>query len=96
MSINTDGSVKQPGSLAAAGGLIRDWTGRCVDAFVENLGICTITRAEIKAAIRGRWLGGKAIAKCTFKWIPPLLSISSPPKFRPSTGTSIWSNNSRD
>ncbi|CAL1413655.1 unnamed protein product [Linum trigynum] len=53
MSINTDGSVKQPGSLAAAGGLIQDWTGRCVDAFVENLGIFTITRAEIKAAIRG-------------------------------------------
>ncbi|CAL1381633.1 unnamed protein product [Linum trigynum] len=53
MSIHTDGSVKQPGSLAAAGGLIRDWTGRCVEAFVENLGVCTITRAEIMAAIRG-------------------------------------------
>ncbi|CAI0380804.1 unnamed protein product, partial [Linum tenue] len=43
-----------------------------------------------------RWLGGKAIAKSTFNWILPLQSISSPPKIRPSTGTSTWSNNSRD
>ncbi|CAL1383991.1 unnamed protein product [Linum trigynum] len=53
ISVHIDGSVKQPNSTAAAGGLIRDWTGRCIGAFVENLGICTITRAEIKGAIRG-------------------------------------------
>ncbi|CAI0558367.1 unnamed protein product [Linum tenue] len=53
MCVNTDGSVKQPGSEAAGGGIIRDWTGKCMGAFVENLGVCTITRAEIMAAIRG-------------------------------------------
>ncbi|CAI0397149.1 unnamed protein product [Linum tenue] len=51
--INTDGSVQQPSSKAAAGGLMRDHTGKCMNAFISNLGICTITRAEIKAAIQG-------------------------------------------
>ncbi|CAI0385655.1 unnamed protein product, partial [Linum tenue] len=51
--VNTDGSVKQPGSTAAGGGLILDLSGKCLGAFVENLGVCTITRAKIMAAIRG-------------------------------------------
>ncbi|CAL1382373.1 unnamed protein product [Linum trigynum] len=57
--VNTDGSVKQPGSEAAGGGIIRDWTGKCMGAFVENLGVCTITRAEIMAAIRGLQMAWK-------------------------------------
>ncbi|CAI0443411.1 unnamed protein product [Linum tenue] len=51
--VNTDGSVRQPDSLAAAGGLIRDNSGRCLAAFVGNLGVSTVTRAEIKGAIQG-------------------------------------------
>ncbi|CAN1215609.1 Putative ribonuclease H protein At1g65750 [Linum perenne] len=38
---------------AAAGGLIRDSEGRCLDAYTVNLGICSITRAEIRGAIEG-------------------------------------------
>ncbi|CAL1377580.1 unnamed protein product [Linum trigynum] len=53
VSVQVDGSVRQPGSKAAAGGLIRDWTKRCLGAFVENLGSFTITRAELKGDGRG-------------------------------------------
>ncbi|CAL1375573.1 unnamed protein product [Linum trigynum] len=59
MCVNTDGSEKQPGSEAAGGGIIRDWMGKCMGAFVENLGVCTITRAEIMAAIRGLQMAWK-------------------------------------
>ncbi|CAI0414109.1 unnamed protein product [Linum tenue] len=51
--INSDGSVKQPNSAAAAGGLLRNHLGRCVGAFVTNLGSCSITRAEIIGALTG-------------------------------------------
>ncbi|CAI0550119.1 unnamed protein product [Linum tenue] len=51
--VNTDGSVRQPGSQAAAGGLIRDELGRCTGAFTANLGSCTITRAELIGAFHG-------------------------------------------
>ncbi|CAI0435346.1 unnamed protein product [Linum tenue] len=51
--VNTDGSVRQPESKAAAGGLIRDELGRCRGAFTANLGVCTITRAELVGAIHG-------------------------------------------
>ncbi|CAI0443595.1 unnamed protein product [Linum tenue] len=58
--VNTGGSVKQPGSIAAGGGVIWDWTGKCKGAFVVNLGRCTITRAEIMAAIRGLQIAWRA------------------------------------
>ncbi|CAN0916476.1 Putative ribonuclease H protein At1g65750 [Linum grandiflorum] len=51
--INTNGSVLNHSGAAAAGGLIRDNQGRCLAAFAANLGQCTITRAEIRAAIYG-------------------------------------------
>ncbi|CAI0453961.1 unnamed protein product [Linum tenue] len=51
--VNSDGSVKHPDSLAAAGGLVRDSWGRCLGAFASNLGACTITRAELLGAIQG-------------------------------------------
>ncbi|CAN0908397.1 Putative ribonuclease H protein At1g65750 [Linum grandiflorum] len=53
ITINTDGSVFQPSGVAAAGGLIRDSQGHCLAAFAANLGICTITRAEIRGATFG-------------------------------------------
>ncbi|CAI0409373.1 unnamed protein product [Linum tenue] len=53
IAINTDGSVKQPDSLAAAGGLLRDNSGRCLGAFASNLGACTITRAELLGVLQG-------------------------------------------
>ncbi|CAI0443131.1 unnamed protein product [Linum tenue] len=61
IALNTDGSVKPPESLAAAGGLLRDSFGRCLGSFASNLGACTITRAELMGAIQGlklAWLLG--------------------------------------
>ncbi|CAN0918617.1 Putative ribonuclease H protein At1g65750 [Linum grandiflorum] len=53
VTINTDGSVLNPSGATAAGGLIRDNQGRCLAAFAANLGRCTITRTEIRAATFG-------------------------------------------
>ncbi|CAI0380477.1 unnamed protein product [Linum tenue] len=53
IQLQTDGSVIQPSGRAAAGGLLRDHLGRCLDAFTCNLGVCTITSAELKGAIEG-------------------------------------------
>ncbi|CAN1134462.1 Putative ribonuclease H protein At1g65750, partial [Linum perenne] len=48
-----DGSVISESGQAAAGGLIRDYQGHCLAAFSENLGICSITRAELRGAVSG-------------------------------------------
>ncbi|CAI0545982.1 unnamed protein product, partial [Linum tenue] len=39
----SDGSVLLDIGQAGAGGLIRDHTGRCIAAYVCNLGFCSIT-----------------------------------------------------
>ncbi|CAN1125267.1 Putative ribonuclease H protein At1g65750 [Linum perenne] len=56
VTVNSDGSVLNGQSKAAAGGLLRDEDGRCVEAFACNLGKCSITRAEIRGALEGIWL----------------------------------------
>ncbi|CAN1144094.1 Putative ribonuclease H protein At1g65750 [Linum perenne] len=53
ITINTDGSVIQPPSLAAGGGVIRNSEGRKLAAFAANFGRCTIMRAELRAALLG-------------------------------------------
>ncbi|CAN1169907.1 Putative ribonuclease H protein At1g65750 [Linum perenne] len=53
VTVNTDGSVNPQTRKAAAGGLLRDANGRCFHAFTMNLGVCSITRAELRGAIRG-------------------------------------------
>ncbi|CAN1801836.1 Putative ribonuclease H protein At1g65750, partial [Linum perenne] len=53
ITINTDGSVIQPHSRAAAGGILRTSLGRPVSTFAANLGRCTIMRAELRAAEYG-------------------------------------------
>ncbi|CAN1186551.1 Putative ribonuclease H protein At1g65750 [Linum perenne] len=50
ITINTDGSVIQPHSRAAAGGVLRTSLGRPVSSFAANLGRCSIMRAELRAA----------------------------------------------
>ncbi|CAN1291848.1 Putative ribonuclease H protein At1g65750 [Linum perenne] len=50
ITINTDGSVLQPHSQAAAGGILRTFLGRPVGSFAANLGRCSIMRAELRAA----------------------------------------------
>ncbi|CAL1355244.1 unnamed protein product [Linum trigynum] len=49
--LNPDGSVIHDTGLAAAGGLIRDHTGRCLTAFALNLRACTITQAELRGVV---------------------------------------------
>ncbi|CAN1137136.1 Putative ribonuclease H protein At1g65750 [Linum perenne] len=51
VTLNSDGSVISESGQAAAGGLIRDYQGHCLAAFSENLGICSITRAELRGAV---------------------------------------------
>ncbi|CAN1122346.1 Putative ribonuclease H protein At1g65750 [Linum perenne] len=50
ITINTDGSVLQPLSKAAAGGILRTFLGCPVSTFAANLGRCSIMRAELRAA----------------------------------------------
>ncbi|CAN1146360.1 Putative ribonuclease H protein At1g65750 [Linum perenne] len=51
--LNSDGSVLQPSGKAVAGGLLRDEMGQCSAAYALNLGICSITRAELRGMIFG-------------------------------------------
>ncbi|CAI0552668.1 unnamed protein product, partial [Linum tenue] len=53
LTLNTDGSVHTDIGHAAAGGLIRDHTGRCLLAFAMNLDIFSITRGELRGAVEG-------------------------------------------
>ncbi|CAN1181294.1 Putative ribonuclease H protein At1g65750 [Linum perenne] len=52
-TLNSDGSVLGHRGRSAAGGLIRDSSGNCLQAFTMNLGVCTITRAEICGVLEG-------------------------------------------
>ncbi|CAN1147042.1 Putative ribonuclease H protein At1g65750 [Linum perenne] len=52
-TLNTDGSVLRTTGAAAAGGAIRNWQGRTIDAFTANLGSCSITRAELTSIVIG-------------------------------------------
>ncbi|CAI0409094.1 unnamed protein product [Linum tenue] len=53
IQIQSDGSVITQTGKAAAGGLFRDYLGRCKGAYVCNLGSCSITAAELKGALEG-------------------------------------------
>ncbi|CAN1833707.1 Putative ribonuclease H protein At1g65750 [Linum perenne] len=50
ITINTDGSVLSPHSQAAAGGILRNHIGQPIHTFGANLGLCSIMRAELRAA----------------------------------------------
>jgi len=51
--LNTDGAVRgNPGSTGA-GGVIRGEVGEWVLGFSENVGHCSVTKAEVKAILRG-------------------------------------------
>ncbi|CAN0878496.1 Putative ribonuclease H protein At1g65750 [Linum grandiflorum] len=51
--VNTDGLVIQPTREAAGGGILSNPNGIPLRAFAANYGICTITRAELRAALYG-------------------------------------------
>ncbi|CAN1201045.1 Putative ribonuclease H protein At1g65750 [Linum perenne] len=58
--LNTDGSSNTNLGKSTAGGLLRDASGLCLFAFTMNLGFCSITRAELRGAIRGLQLAWEA------------------------------------
>ncbi|CAN1127950.1 Putative ribonuclease H protein At1g65750 [Linum perenne] len=51
--VNSDGSVLGARGKAAAGGILRDCEGKCIQAYAINLGVCSITRDEIRGALEG-------------------------------------------
>ncbi|CAN1145225.1 Putative ribonuclease H protein At1g65750 [Linum perenne] len=51
--VNTDGSVLRNPNRAAAGGIVRTSDGHALEAFVANLGSCSVTRAELHGAVLG-------------------------------------------
>ncbi|CAN1767634.1 Putative ribonuclease H protein At1g65750 [Linum perenne] len=51
--LNSDGSVIPQSGSAAAGGVVRDESGRAVAAYSVNLGRCSITRAELRGILVG-------------------------------------------
>ncbi|CAN1850420.1 Putative ribonuclease H protein At1g65750, partial [Linum perenne] len=52
-TINSDEALSLSLGRASAGGLIRDEFGHCVAAFTMNIGRFSITRAELRGAIKG-------------------------------------------
>ncbi|CAN1178453.1 Putative ribonuclease H protein At1g65750 [Linum perenne] len=52
-TINSDGAVSLSSGRASAGGLTRDEFGHYVAAFTMNIGRFSITRAELRGAIKG-------------------------------------------
>ncbi|CAN0918917.1 hypothetical protein LINGRAHAP2_LOCUS31154, partial [Linum grandiflorum] len=51
VTLNTDGSVINPGNKAATGGVLRNSDRNVLRAFTSNLGVCSITRAELRGAV---------------------------------------------
>ena len=59
--LNTDGAAKGNPGIAGAGGLIRGHRGELFEMFASNCGVCSCTKAELLAVLRGlaiAWNGG--------------------------------------
>ncbi|CAL1376978.1 unnamed protein product [Linum trigynum] len=64
ISLNTDGSVHTDTNHAVAGSLLRDHTGCCLAAFASNLGMCSITRTELRGVVEGLQLAWNLDHRC--------------------------------
>ncbi|CAN1774876.1 Putative ribonuclease H protein At1g65750, partial [Linum perenne] len=53
LTLNTDGCLIQHSGKAIGVGLLRNSFEHCLLAFTLNLGICSTTRSELRAAISG-------------------------------------------
>ncbi|CAN0824572.1 hypothetical protein LINGRAPRIM_LOCUS1735, partial [Linum grandiflorum] len=53
VALISDRSLILETEQASARGLFRDVDGRCLAAYSMNLGICSITRAELRAVVFG-------------------------------------------
>ncbi|CAN0925121.1 BAG family molecular chaperone regulator 2, partial [Linum grandiflorum] len=53
VALNSDGSVIPKTVQATTGGLFAKADGRCLAVYLMNLGICSITRAELRVVVQG-------------------------------------------
>ncbi|CAN1291551.1 Putative ribonuclease H protein At1g65750 [Linum perenne] len=53
MTLDSDASADRRRGKATIGGLLQDCNGRCIFAYSMNLGACSITRTEMRGAIKG-------------------------------------------
>ncbi|CAN1163406.1 Putative ribonuclease H protein At1g65750 [Linum perenne] len=51
VTLNSNSSVLRETGWVASGGLFRDVDGHCLAAYSMNLGICSITRAELRGPL---------------------------------------------
>ncbi|KAH9771139.1 putative ribonuclease H protein [Citrus sinensis] len=82
VKLNTDGAMKSSGR-AGAGGLIRDYRGVWQTGCSANLGVCSVTSAELWGLFHGlsiAWLYGfrRVIVEVDSKCVLQLVSHSSP------------------
>jgi len=63
MVLNMDGAAKGNPGQASVGGVLRGDKGDWVIGFLENLGHCSSTKAEIRAVFRGLKLAQEAHAQ---------------------------------
>ncbi|CAN1187260.1 hypothetical protein LINPERHAP2_LOCUS38629 [Linum perenne] len=78
VALNSDGSVIPETGRTAIGSLFRDANGRCLVAYSMKMGICSITRDELRATVTGlqiAWEKGKEDLIGTAFLIP-----SAPPR----------------
>ncbi|CAN1764375.1 Putative ribonuclease H protein At1g65750 [Linum perenne] len=88
ITLNTDGSVSEQ-KHAAAGGALRTRSGDLLVAYTMNLGVCSITRAEIRGIIEGMqlaWTHGGAQARGSDRFIVCRSDLEE----RTSFGSSAW------
>ena len=82
VKLNTDGAMESSGR-AGAGGLIRDYRGVWQIGYSANLGVCSVTSAELWGLFHGlsiAWLYGfrRVIVEVDSKCVLQLVSPSSP------------------
>jgi len=50
--LNTDGASKVNPGLSGGGGVLQGHRGEWICSFIENMGVCTSMKAELKAVFR--------------------------------------------
>lgn len=68
MTLNIDGAAKGNPGEAGAGGLIRGHRGEVHKVFALNCGICTSTKAELMAVLKGLLVTWEGVTG-GWKWV---------------------------
>ena len=84
VTLNIDGASKgNSGPAGGGGGVIRGHRGEWICGFVENMGICTSTKAELKAVLRGLLIAKersltKVLVRLDSLWVTNMLRNEVP------------------